>query len=243
MAAEPQGKLPSEKASRLSMPDGAAPAGSWPAALVLAVPFAILAAGVVAGVARGGWYTWLVREDGAAENLQVLALAVAAAGAVALARRWLVRQSLVRALVWAGAAAALLFVAGEEISWGQRIVGWETPARLAEVNRQAESNVHNVVGVETLFRIAQMTMLVVCGLGPLVLGARRRRPPAWLPLPPPIVTPYFLLPFAGVLVGLAFEPPAPYVFAWRESAELMELIVYLGFALTVAAHWQAARRP
>ncbi|GJL78470.1 MAG: hypothetical protein NPINA01_14590 [Nitrospinaceae bacterium] len=39
----------------------------------------------------------------------------------------------------------LLFVCfGEEISWGQRIIGWETPAALEELNRQNETNLHNL---------------------------------------------------------------------------------------------------
>jgi len=42
---------------------------------------------------------------------------------------------------------ALLFfvVAMEEISWGQRIIGWSTPASLAEFNYQNETNLHNVL--------------------------------------------------------------------------------------------------
>jgi hypothetical protein len=46
---------------------------------------------------------------------------------------------------WFLALAALLFVAfGEEISWGQRIFGWETPAAFQELNAQEETNLHNL---------------------------------------------------------------------------------------------------
>ncbi len=43
---------------------------------------------------------------------------------------------------------ALLFflMAGEEISWGQRIFGLETPAALKEINVQGEINFHNLLG-------------------------------------------------------------------------------------------------
>jgi hypothetical protein len=37
-----------------------------------------------------------------------------------------------------------LLVAGEEISWGQRILGIETPEAIAEQNRQNEINLHNL---------------------------------------------------------------------------------------------------
>jgi hypothetical protein len=33
---------------------------------------------------------------------------------------------------------------GEEISWGQRIFGIETPAFIADANRQSELNFHNL---------------------------------------------------------------------------------------------------
>ena len=40
----------------------------------------------------------------------------------------------------------LLFVfgAGEEISWGQRILGFETPEALKDINRQDELTLHNI---------------------------------------------------------------------------------------------------
>lgn len=37
-----------------------------------------------------------------------------------------------------------LWAAGEEISWGQRLLGLETPPVLAELNEQGELNLHNV---------------------------------------------------------------------------------------------------
>jgi hypothetical protein len=33
---------------------------------------------------------------------------------------------------------------GEEISWGQRLVGWETPQLFQEINGQKETNIHNL---------------------------------------------------------------------------------------------------
>lgn len=37
-----------------------------------------------------------------------------------------------------------LYIAGEEASWGQHYFGWSTPERWAEINRQGETNLHNV---------------------------------------------------------------------------------------------------
>ena len=43
-------------------------------------------------------------------------------------------------------ALALLFLicGGEELSWGQRIFGWDTPQALERVNVQGETNLHNL---------------------------------------------------------------------------------------------------
>jgi hypothetical protein len=67
---------------------------------------------------------------------------------------------------WAAFAAGILFLAGgfkkhsvllimfafvwlvfgfEEISWGQRVIGWETPEGLEALNYQDETNLHNVL--------------------------------------------------------------------------------------------------
>lgn len=45
--------------------------------------------------------------------------------------------------------AALMFICmGEEISWGQRLFGWETPQEWKAQNAQAETNLHNLAFIE-----------------------------------------------------------------------------------------------
>lgn len=41
-------------------------------------------------------------------------------------------------------ALAFFFGAGEEISWGQRLIGWETPPSIAALNAQGETTIHNL---------------------------------------------------------------------------------------------------
>ncbi|MBW2694646.1 MAG: hypothetical protein JRE57_18810 [Deltaproteobacteria bacterium] len=41
-------------------------------------------------------------------------------------------------------AIAFAFAGAEEISWGQRIFGWETPDSLARINSQDETTIHNL---------------------------------------------------------------------------------------------------
>lgn len=42
-------------------------------------------------------------------------------------------------------SVALIFVIGEEISWGQRIFNWETPETIKAYNYQDETNLHNFI--------------------------------------------------------------------------------------------------
>lgn len=53
-------------------------------------------------------------------------------------------DSLVKKLVYLSLALLFVFGAGEEISWGQRILGFQTPEPLSQVNRQEEFNLHNL---------------------------------------------------------------------------------------------------
>ena len=53
-------------------------------------------------------------------------------------RNWL-------AMILATLVAIVLFImAGEELSWGQRIFGWATPDSLSGLNEQGEMNLHNL---------------------------------------------------------------------------------------------------
>jgi hypothetical protein len=58
-----------------------------------------------------------------------------------LEKTWI---SLVKQLVYLGLALLFFVGAGEEISWGQRILGFQTPQPLSQVNRQEEFNLHNL---------------------------------------------------------------------------------------------------
>ncbi|WP_306152670.1 hypothetical protein [Roseovarius sp. MMSF_3281] len=63
-------------------------------------------------------------------------------------------------------ALLFFFASGEEISWGQRVFGWETTEFFAENNYQNETNLHNLVIGEqqlakTLFGSVLTTVLLL----------------------------------------------------------------------------------
>jgi hypothetical protein len=70
-------------------------------------------------------------------------------------------------------ALGCLFVAGEEISWGQRIFGLETPQTLEEINRQEEITVHNVTSIEGLFKLGELIVGLAASVGVWILFWKR----------------------------------------------------------------------
>jgi hypothetical protein len=63
-----------------------------------------------------------------------------------VARRTLDKSwpSVIKQTLYLGLAVLFFFGAGEEISWGQRILGFATPDTISQVNRQEEFNLHNL---------------------------------------------------------------------------------------------------
>lgn len=99
------------------------------------------------------------REDGPVEYA-TFGLYLAAALLMAVTARRTHRLRGPTLSLWA--YAALFFVvAGEEISWGQRIFGFATPPELKTINVQGELTIHNING---LFQDVRMIGLAVVGI-------------------------------------------------------------------------------
>jgi hypothetical protein len=120
---------------------------------------------------------WISREDGLLEMGTFIAL-MAGAG-LCLYRVWTLRAERSRRFVamLVITAVVLIFGAGEEISWGQRMLGIETPEFFQTHNAQNETNVHNLivagVGVNKLVFGKLLAIGLVCYLIPLGLLYRR----------------------------------------------------------------------
>lgn len=91
-------------------------------------------------------YVWLGTEDAFGENmtsvfyfLAGLMLIVAAVKSLRQGGGGVLKQTLPVLL-----GLFFIFVAGEEISWGQRILGFETPEAVMAENLQGETTLHNL---------------------------------------------------------------------------------------------------
>lgn len=216
--------------------------GFWPRAQhVSATEFSVLVFMVT--VSLGG-FAWsyidpdgfryvLVVEDGFTEWATVVALFIAMLAC--LGRVWRLRHARPRLFLVNTMMLGIIFLfgAGEEISWGQRIIGFESSAFFETHNAQKETNLHNLeigdIKINRLvfglgFGVAMLVYLLVI----LPLYARDRRVRDWLdrmavPVPPA----HQVAAYLGILLltqGLMESP---------KKGELMEFSFALLFMLTV----------
>lgn len=188
----------------------------------------------------------MLDEDGIVEWGQVLLWAGAAASGVLIARdRWRSGHR-VQALLWIGFVLAALFVIGEEISWGQRLLGLATLAELEEINRQNELNVHNIGRALLAFNV----VLVLASLYAIAAEWIERRwhlagrfaDGARLYVPP-----FFLWPLFAIMVGfrvIRWTVLSQESYALTKLSEWAELcfIGALSISVWLSARWLRGKR-
>jgi hypothetical protein len=161
-----------------------------------------------------------VQEDEWLEWASVWSFLAAAVVAAALA----VRELRLRSPRWwfaLGLAGFCFWVAMEEISWGQRLLGYRPPAYFLEHNYQQELNLHNVVSTD-LRQLALSAVILGYGVA-LPLALRVPRLGAWLERLGVFGPPLGLAPaFLGTFLLYQSYP-------WKFSGEWVEWMLGLGF--------------
>jgi len=129
--------------------------------------------------------------------------------------RWLPRrQARAIAIVMCIGALGALYFGGEEMSWGQSYLRWETPEAWAKINKQNESNLHNlqldkygpwVAWIDDVVNNApRQVLLGIAVLGaalPLVLIRRRETEKARASIWYWLVPTWRLVPICALAVG------------------------------------------
>ena len=167
-------------------------------------------------------YRPLVREDSVLEWAQVATYASVVVVAAASFPRLLRERPRSSLLVLGALAVGSLLAIGEETSWGQRLIEFETPDALAE-NRQGEANLHNHADVEPLLRLA---LVVVGAYGLLAALLVRRRSPL---APPRSAAAFYAVVVSYFAFRLLFLERPTYVQA--KFSEWPELCFAIGAAL------------
>jgi hypothetical protein len=101
----------------------------------------------------------LYREYGLIENLTAVFLAVAFVSGIRLS---LINKKLIR-YYYIFLSIGTFYFLGEELSWGQFLFKWETQGIMKELNRQSETNLHNLSGLynELFAKIPRFIISVV----------------------------------------------------------------------------------
>ncbi len=186
-------------------------------------------------------------EDGPIESITAL-LYLAAAG---MQIRWaLLARSRRGTALFLGAMGALFFVIGmEEMSWGQRLIGYEVPTAIRELNVQGEITLHNLWS-NTLNQLAAIlvasTLLYFLPLASF-LSPRLRRAVEGLGIPIVRIryAAMFALGYASYLfVGwnigtfgigrYRFDPTVPR----HADDELLEFVICMLFFALAASGWR-----
>ncbi len=204
----------------------------------------------IAFIAR--WLPGTIREhiayeDGVFEQATALLFLAASAGALSVAfRLYGLREHhspvATRGAIWHTLLGLFFIVCvGEEISWGQRIFGFETTAAFKEINVQREMNLHNSFGylADHLF-IAGVA--IYGALLPFLAWRYRfwRQVTGWLGLP---------LASTGLAIGFLLVSGIHDWTVYRilpdssgvRAPELRELLSAFCFVLLIAERWTLSR--
>lgn len=198
---------------------------------LLIAPLALMAVMMIVGTLDSVLFHFFVDEDHPIEWLQFFAILIGSvAFATAAVRAYRTGRGGL-AFIYAIVAVGAFLAAGEEISWGQRLLGFATPEALEDINHQAESNLHNISAVQRLFNLGEMFAGLYGLLLPLLwLSASfRSRTKRWLDpllIPPLCLVALFFLPFAYRAVRLVFLPDVGERIV--ELGEIPELTFYTG---------------
>lgn len=191
------------------------------------------------------WYLRIIIEDGFVEYLQTVSYFLSSAisfVAVAKLHKSVYRNVFSILLIF---AFSTLFIGFEEISWGQRILCFETPEFIAGSNTQKELTIHNLYTAQRNTSLLSIIIGLYGGLAWFIRGdteanlrdIRNFIVPDWY------CCPYFL-PIALFYYTHGYMESAkriyslhPQVASWRHQ-ENAELLLALGFLLVALSNYK-----
>lgn len=176
-----------------------------------------------------------IREDGLVEWLTVVVLLIMSAFSGTMSYAFgRSKPGSGAKTVWLFLAFLFFFGAMEEISWGQRILGIESPEWFLKHNRQGETNLHNLVilGVNINKLVFGKILAVLIGIYLLAVPLAYRLSQKFRDFIRrwgiPIVQNYQIL--IGIIVVLLVQPQLRIV---EKAGELRELCICLVFLLVL----------
>ena len=151
------------------------------------------------------------------------------------------------ACVYTGVLLFSIVCAGEEISWGQRILGFEGPDAWIAINKQGEMNLHNIGSISVFAHVFFLIMLVLFLIWPAI---ERRYPLAHelvrhydLPVVHKHATYVFVIALATwIIIGLrfgtlGFHPFSLWDYYTQMDDEAFEFMTAYSFLVFCTLDW------
>lgn len=228
----------------------------WLRLSVASIPIFTVALVVALKVTVPNFYRLLIAEDGPVENATVIAYGAAAVLAAGLFISLRSQQQKIIAFLYLALAAGLLFIAMEELNWGQRLVGFSTPNFFVEHGTKPEFSLHNLKAVPLgyLFILVgffgAFSRLILkkplAGRYPMVLALLTPRV-AWSGffLVPLLLYIYYEYVYQTVMLPLGIEIRREYKweghFITGKDQEPIELLLAIGFLVFLLDNWRNYR--
>ena len=214
--------------------------------LMWSIPFIVILVAFLTALMGKEMYKLYTGEDRIAETLQIIFYTTALVLCIFITCRiWKQRLTGI-GILYIIVCAGLFFLIGEELNWGQRIFGWETSESLKAINKQKETNLHNIYGVGTAFKWIQMVVGAYGSLLPMLVRGLKRFKPYQQKLsyivPHVTLIPFFLPLFLWKIYRNFFDPPSKYYFGIAEFNEVMELNLSIGFTLFMLYQYRRLKK-
>jgi hypothetical protein len=168
----PDPKIPAESYWPFTSDPGWSEAWWW-----LGLPIAVAILVLTTSRFDPEWYKlWVVREGPSIlETTQFIMMVIGLAIAVQLLFDPFVRRRPFVLALTILAALSCLYIAGEEVCWGQVILGWQQPGLVSATNREGEFSLHNEF--DLLEKLPRALLEIGVLVGGLIV-------PAWCALAP-----------------------------------------------------------
>lgn len=168
-------------------------------------------------------------EQGPHEFVEFVVLVIAFIVTLATLRRLDWKKDKWLAVWIALAAACCFYVAGEEVSWGQKFVQWSTPEFWANINDQNETNLHNTSS--WLDQKPRLILLIGVIVGGLIIPLLKKFRAQWLPkkfeiIYPPAILSLTALMTLGIEITDKIDKALEDVILFGRSSEVEELYLF-----------------
>jgi len=183
------------------------------------------------------YYGYYVNENGVLETAHGLIMVVGSVFAFLNLRQINMKEQKFLTFWFGAALLGCVYVAGEEISWGQHIFQWATPEGWLAINDQQETNLHNTTS--WLDQKPRLLLEIGVIIGGLVLPAILRKAPQKIPPWLTTITPPDKMAVCALifLIVKIFDKAAKYTdfILFKRGSEVTEFYMHYFIALYLFA--------